>query len=193
MKWKGQRWTGTPHCCCLGEIDMTARSASKDEKDKCSNVHISVFSQTLITQRCRRSHAKKTKLTTFFFFWKSVHQVGQSTLSNCRESTMPLNTECKVFSVFEGCIVLCTTEHCSSRVHSYHKLLIAHWSGRMLLSWVTEGLKRNKGRPAEPWPLIDVPCRQNVNKFIAKRENKLMVYFWCSDAPVRGEKINSHP
>lgn len=35
--------------------------------------------------------------------------------------------------------------------------------------------------------LIDVPCHPNVNKFIAKRENKLVVYFWCLSAPVTGE------
>lgn len=36
--------------------------------------------------------------------------------------------------------------------------------------------------------LIDVPCHQNVNKFIAKRKNKLVVYLWCSAASARGGK-----
>lgn len=41
---------------------------------------------------------------------------------------------------------------------------------------------------SEARALIDVPCHQNVNKFIAKRKNKLAVYLQCSAAPVTGRK-----
>lgn len=41
---------------------------------------------------------------------------------------------------------------------------------------------------SEAGALIDVPCHQNVNKFIAKRKNKLAVYLQCSAAPVTGRK-----
>lgn len=36
--------------------------------------------------------------------------------------------------------------------------------------------------------LIDVPCHQNINKFIAERKNKLVVYLWCPTASVSGGK-----
>lgn len=42
-------------------------------------------------------------------------------------------------------------------------------------------------------PIIDVPCHQNVNKFIAKKKNKLVVYLWCSAAPASwGKSILIH-
>lgn len=127
IKWNGQRLTGTappmPASWYLGKINMAERSASKDEEDKCSCQRF--FFLNTNHSALRENKCEERPIT---FSLPDMYRETLCMLSDRREDSMSLETECKIF---EGWTALSTFTCCSTKVHSYHKALIEARSGRM--------------------------------------------------------------